>query len=284
MPRATVNGIDTHFEVAGRGQPLLFIHGGYGGAASTLAPPQAPDLLQFLPLDRVMVVTYDRRNSGRSQYVLEQYSQADLAADAVALLDHLRIESAIVYGTSAGGPIALQLALAHPDRVQALCLTCTGSYLMRERPRTTQIKAWLELADREGERALFESRREALRNPPPAASIRHPEQRRGEAEREAELRKALAVASDGDLFIYATGSDFTPRLAEIRVPTIVVHGTADGTVPFAWGEALHRGIAGSEFHAIEGADHGVSSWPEGARVLREWVVRQIADASRPPAT
>ena len=53
----------------------------------------------------------------------------------------------------------------------------------------------------------------------------------------------------------------------------VIHGTADATVPFAWDEALHQGIPGSEFHAIEGADHGVLLYDGAQRALRAWADR-----------
>ena len=285
MPRAVVNSIDTYYDVTGEGEPLLFIHGGYGGAWSTIVPPTIPDLLNFLPPERVMSITYDRRCSGRSQYTADHFTQADLAADARALLDHLGVREAIIYGASAGGPIALQFALDYPDRVRSLCLTCTAAYLMHDRPRTRQIRAFVEQAKTEGDASLFDTRRDSQRNPPIHPSIRFGGTVEDEEERASALREALTRVSDEDLFLYSTGEirnmeaalavNYETRLGEIKVPTIVVHGTADGTVPIEWGEALHRGIAGSEFRAIPDANHVVSSWPEGARVIRTWIEAQL---------
>ena len=75
------------------------------------------------------------------------------------------------------------------------------------------------------------------------------------------------------------GYDFSARLAELTMPVCVIHGTADATVPFAWGEALHQGIPGSEFHAIEGADHGVLAYEGAQQALRAWADRIVATVS-----
>src|SRR4051812_3650865 len=102
MPVARVNGVHTSYEVHGEGVPLLFIHGGYGGAATTLVPSPAivPEVMANCG---VQTITYDRRSAGRSEYVLSPYTMADLAADAAALLDHLGHRRAIIMGSSAGG-------------------------------------------------------------------------------------------------------------------------------------------------------------------------------------
>jgi pimeloyl-ACP methyl ester carboxylesterase len=105
-------------------------------------------------------------------------------------------------------------------------------------------------------------------------------------ERDRAIREALAAVSDDELFRLSTGEvrnigayqgyDFTPQLADLNMPVCVIHGTADATVPFAWGEALHRGIPGSEFRAIPGADHGVLLYPAAQEVLVAWAERVLA--------
>jgi pimeloyl-ACP methyl ester carboxylesterase len=109
------------------------------------------------------------------------------------------------------------------------------------------------------------------------------------------LAQALAAVSDDDLRRYSTGElynfaayrgyDLSGRLGELAelagrgLPVCIIHGTADTTVPFAWGEALHRAIPQSEFHAIEGGGHGILQWPAAAAALRDWVLG-IADRQR----
>ena len=103
MPTATINGIELFYEVSGSGQPVLFIHGGYGGAETAVVPKLPPEITGILPADRFQVVTYDRRNAGQSEFSQAPYTLEDLADDARALLDHLGIDRAIVVGSSAGG-------------------------------------------------------------------------------------------------------------------------------------------------------------------------------------
>jgi pimeloyl-ACP methyl ester carboxylesterase len=279
MPSASINGVELFYEVAGAGQPVLFIHGGYGGAETTLVAKLPPEITGILPRDRFQVITYDRRNAGQSEYTQDHYTIDDLAADALALLDHLGAGRTIVVGSSAGGPIALQFALTYSQRTLALGLPNTSAYLMNPaRPRSKLMSDLVALARSEGDRAVFESRKASLRE---VAPLRGPNAANEAAiRRHAAVKEALATVSDDELFRLSTGElrnaeafqgyDFNPRLTELQMPVCVIHGMADATVPFAWGEALHQGIPGSEFHAIPDADHGILAYPEAQAVLRAW--------------
>ena len=287
MPKATVNGVELFYEVSGNGQPVLFIHGGYGGAESAVVAKLPPEIEGILPADRFKVITYDRRNAGQSEFSDAHFTLVDLADDARALLDHLDVDKAIIVGSSAGGPIALQFALTYPERTLALCLPNTGAHLMNPaRPRSKAFNELVARARSEGDRAVFESRKAALRQASPPGGPR--------ASQEAVVRwhaavsRALAAISDEDLFRYSTGEirnleayqgyDFAPRLSELSMPVCIIHGTADASVPFAWGEALHAGIPGSEFHAIEGADHGVLLYEGAQQALLGWADRIMSAA------
>jgi len=285
MPKARVNGVELFYEVSGTGQPVLFIHGGYGGAESAVVAKLPPEVVGILPADRFKVITYDRRNAGQSEFSDAHVTLADLADDARALLDDLDAEKAIVVGSSAGGPIALQFALTYPERTLALCLPNTGANLMNpERPRSKAFNELVARARAEGDRAVFESRKAALRQASPLGGPRASQA--ASIERHAAVSKALATISDEDLFRHSTGElrnveayqeyDFGPRLSELSMPVCIIHGTADATVPFAWGEALHAGIPGSEFHAIEGADHGVLLYDRAQEALRGWADRVVS--------
>ena len=69
----------------------MFIHGGYGGAPTTLAP-QNHAIKTILPRDKVRTILYDRRNAGLSDYTDAHYTMTTIAADALGLLDHLGIK------------------------------------------------------------------------------------------------------------------------------------------------------------------------------------------------
>jgi 3-oxoadipate enol-lactonase len=288
MPTASVNGVELFYETSGSGQPVLFIHGGYGGAESALVPKLPPEIVGILPADRFQVIVYDRRNAGQSEFTLEHYTLEDLAEDARGLLDHLGADRAIIVGSSAGGPIALQFALTYPERTRALCLPNTGAYLMNPvRPRSKAFSDLVARARSEGDRAVFESRKAALRQPAPLGGLNATNP--AAIQRHEALGQALATVSDEELFRLSTGEvrnaeayqgyDFSARLAELTMPVCVIHGTADATVPYAWGEALHQGIPGSDFYAIEGADHGVLVYEGAQRALRAWADRVVSTVS-----
>lgn len=284
------------------GLPVLFIHGGYGGPITTLfGPPRWFDGV-FLPSDPVRLVRYSRRNSGASSYVFEPFDLLDLAADAAGLLDALAIDRAVIVGSSAGGPVALEFALAWPERVIALALPNTGPAIMCERPsllpdpvpesilaRLYEVAGRLAIVrdvDHRGVETAFASRADQIR----AALLDEAVLRAPRLGRDpAELLALAAGVSDDDLrwqwhgsvlnWAATEGHDHAPRLSEIDVATCIIHGDADTVVPFEYGQMLHRGIAGSSFHRIAAGPHEITRDPRGATILRRWalgIAEQVA--------
>lgn len=284
MPRARINGIETSYTVTGAGTPVLYIHGGYGGAPTSLVPQLVIEQ-GLLPAESAQTITYDRRCAGQSEYTLAWFSLADLAADAAALLDHLGHRRAVIVGSSAGGPIALQFALTYPDRTIALCLPNTGANLASpDRPVGRERRALVEAVRERGDAPVFAEKKAELRKPAPLAAMPDDPDLRARTEaRQSQLEVALREVSDEDLARYFAGEvrnyhayldvDLSPRLGEITCPVCIIHGDADTTVPHAWGEAIHHAIAGSEFHTIPGGAHGILRWPGGAAALRDWLSR-----------
>lgn len=297
MPRARLNGIELHHETAGAGMPLLAIHGGHGGAPSTLwqGPRFGERLAAILP--RTRVIAPHRRGAGHSAYVPTAYTLVDVASDCLALLDHLAVERAVVAGISAGGMVALQLALSSPDRVSALVLLSTGANIMCARPTgidapysgpmldrlstVSERATLLDLARRHGDRAAFESRREEFRTPPPGAAE--------VPEAELALRRSLVTLSEGELLGYAAGTlrnmdallnvDLAPRLSELAMPALVMHGALDTTVPVEYGRALGSSIVQAHYVELPDAGHAVLREASSQRLLRVWVERS-QDAER----
>jgi 4-hydroxybenzoate-CoA ligase len=116
MQRARVNGVELEYELKGAGEPVLLIHG------SHLAGSFIPLLAQPSMSEGYMLIRYHRRGFYDSAPATGPCSIADQAADAKALLEHLRVDAAHVVGHSYGGAIALQLALDAPERVHSLAL------------------------------------------------------------------------------------------------------------------------------------------------------------------
>jgi pimeloyl-ACP methyl ester carboxylesterase len=122
MPFAAVNGIRLYFEEHGAGAPLAWVHGFSCGIRSW-----DPQVQGFSAARRV--IAYDLRGFGITDApeTPAAYSQDISVADLAGLLDHLRIERAAIGGLSMGGNIALNYALAHPERVSALIIADTGA-------------------------------------------------------------------------------------------------------------------------------------------------------------
>ncbi|HEX5188685.1 MAG TPA: alpha/beta hydrolase, partial [Streptosporangiaceae bacterium] len=119
----TINGNDLNVEVLGpQDAPVLIAHHGGGGIGS-LAEPKAT----FGPLaDEMRVVVFDARGCGRSQGT-PPFSHAQWAADVDGLRRWIGADQVVVAGGSYGGFIAMEYALAYPDRVAAMILRDTSA-------------------------------------------------------------------------------------------------------------------------------------------------------------
>ncbi len=110
---APVNDIEMYYVVYGAGEPLILLHGGLGH--SDVWGNQIPALAE-----RFKVIAADSRGHGRSTRSAQPYSYALMAADVVALMDHLKIEKASILGWSDGGIIGIDIAINHPERLNKL--------------------------------------------------------------------------------------------------------------------------------------------------------------------
>jgi pimeloyl-ACP methyl ester carboxylesterase len=125
MSTATIDGLEVHYEVFGAGAPLLmFAPGGFDAtiekwrAASAWTGINALEALA----SQFQVIAYDRRESGQSGGRVERLSWHTYARQAKALLDHLKIESALVLGGCMGCSVALAFAVDYPEATRALLL------------------------------------------------------------------------------------------------------------------------------------------------------------------
>jgi pimeloyl-ACP methyl ester carboxylesterase len=116
MKRATVDGIELEFEVTGRGEPLILIHGGIVGDAF------APVFREPALTERYHLIRYHRRGFGGSARPAGPVTTGQQAADCLGLMRYLGIERAHIGSYSYGGAIALQLALDAPGAVHTLAL------------------------------------------------------------------------------------------------------------------------------------------------------------------
>ena len=120
MERASINGSELDYEVAGAGEPVVFIHG------SLIADAFRPLLSEPLLAGRYRLILYHRRGYAGSNHTSGPSSVAQQAADCRALLRHLGVERGHVVGHSYGGDVALQLALDTPGVAHSLALLEPG--------------------------------------------------------------------------------------------------------------------------------------------------------------
>src|SRR5919108_4760680 len=123
---APVNGLNMYYEIHGTGQPLVVLHGSF--MTIELLGQLVPELARSR-----QVIAVEFQGHGHTADVDRPITYENLADDTAALLRHLGIGNADVYGYSLGGGVALQVAIRHPDMVRKLVIvsapyTSDGQY------------------------------------------------------------------------------------------------------------------------------------------------------------
>ena len=235
MPYVERDGCRVHWESAGAGSPVLLIMGAV--YSSQMWYPTVPALSR---LHRV--ITFDNRGTGKST-ATRVASIADMAADALAVLDAAGEKTAHVYGVSLGGVVAQEVALQAPERVRSLILGCTG-ILSRDKPRAPGIvNVMLRVTPR---RVLYGRATYGSACPPDRAAAD-----RAVLSRNVAKRRAL-VAQQNALRAYAADP---AHIAKLDMPALVLHGTEDPLVPIAWGQELAETLPDGRLITYEGAAH-----------------------------
>ncbi len=114
---APVNGLQMYYEIHGqRGDPLVLIHGGGSTIESNWA--------RILPLlaKSHRVIAMEEQGHGHTKAIDRPFTFENTADDVAALLDHLKIDKADLFGFSNGGQIALRVANRHPQKVRRLVI------------------------------------------------------------------------------------------------------------------------------------------------------------------
>lgn len=120
-PYADVNGLRMYYEVHGTGKPLVVIHGSFGWAMVL------PDLVK-----NRQVIAVELQGHGHTAMTQRPMTYANLADDVAALLKHLRIERADIFGYSMGGTVALAVAIRHPEVVNKVVINGAHSAKLAE--------------------------------------------------------------------------------------------------------------------------------------------------------
>ncbi|WP_042404875.1 alpha/beta fold hydrolase [Streptacidiphilus carbonis] len=272
MPRTAANsqGVEIEYDAFGSpDDPVLLLVMGLGAQLTGWRE----GFCETLAARGFRVVRFDNRDAGLSTFMdagpqpdlkailhgdpsSAPYLLADMALDALSLLDALGVDRAHAVGASMGGMIVQQLAIDHPERVLSLCSIMSrpgdrasgnstpeaGGVLMRERP-----------ADREQAIAAGVAASQVIGSP-------------GYPDDPEELRERVAAALDrqsrsdgfGRQFAAIVASpDRTPGLRGVDLPTLVVHGADDPLIDRSGGEATAKAVPGAELLVIPGMGHSL---------------------------
>ena len=247
---AEVNNTRLYYERAGSGPAVVLLHG--GNLDSRMWDDQYGLLAQMFT-----VIRYDIRPYGRSANTEKGFSSVD---DLSALLDHLRISRASLVGLSLGGRIAIDFALAHPQRVDKLILMGPGLTGYRFKIEDDHLmKKAIDRAtagDASGAMDLWLEHpmmQPAMSNPVLAARIR------------TIARDNLRIWERLSVGERVSNPPAIQRLAEIRKPTLLIVGEKDVPDIQAIVKLLGTGISGSRTEVIPGAGH-MSNMEAPARV------------------
>jgi pimeloyl-ACP methyl ester carboxylesterase len=118
---ADVNGLRMYYEVHGKGQPLVLIHGAFSAIGSSFGK-----MLPGLAKSR-QVIGVEMQGHGHTADIDRPLSIAQMADDTAALITQLRLSQADVWGYSMGGAVALQVAIRHPEVVRKLVVMSVAS-------------------------------------------------------------------------------------------------------------------------------------------------------------
>jgi pimeloyl-ACP methyl ester carboxylesterase len=218
------------------------------------------------------VIRYDLRDTGQSvsyEPGAPQYGGPDLVADAVGVLDALRVGRAHVVGISMGGGIAAHLALDHADRVASLTLISASPGGTDLPPMSGELRARFEEPapepDWSDRRAVVDYVVDDLR----AFAGRLPFDEEAMVALVGRIvdRSVSIEASIKNHWLLEGGEPLRPRLGEIRAPTLVLHGTEDPLFPYGHAEALAAEIPKARLLPLEGVGHEVPPRPVWDQVV-----------------
>ncbi|MCB8839782.1 alpha/beta fold hydrolase [Aurantimonas sp. VKM B-3413] len=243
MPVASIGRYEINYREEGEGVPVVMIHGLAGDLSAWT--PQVAALR-----DRFRVITFDNRGAGKSTQIDEPVSTHDLARDTIALMEHLKIDSAHIVGRSMGGAIAQIVALEQPALVRSLVLCASFAKLDPLGERVlTNMRQVLEWRGDWGDHA-----RHSIANFVGSDFFNR--------EREQIARIEALIGGETRLPACYVRQNFAcldhdtlTRLGEISCPTLIMGGSQDPICsPTATGW-MSDGIARSRTVMFEGCSH-----------------------------
>ncbi|MBA4211578.1 MAG: alpha/beta hydrolase [Polaromonas sp.] len=238
----------------GEGSPVVLIHGW------PLSADSWDDLAMSLVEDGHRVIAYDRRGFGRSSQPWNGYDYDTLADDLWEVMEQLKLEDATLVGFSMGGGEVARYMSRHNGKNVARAALISSVLPFRLKTPDNPTGAEASAFDKTA-KALMDDRakfftgffRDFFSHGSPDSRVS-----------DETLRWAHCIAMQAGLrptvacMRAFSSTDFRPDLAAFKVPTLLIHGTDDKTVPIAASSRLAAaGIDGAQLIEYEGAPHGL---------------------------
>ncbi len=232
-----VSGIRTNYEITGRGEPVLLLHG-WGAQIESFAPV-------IFALEKYRkVIALDLPGFGKSGFPPAPWTVADYMAFTLAFMDAAGLEKTDVLCHSFGGRVMILLAARHPERVGKIVFVDSAGV----RPKRT-LKYYAKVYSYKLAKRIAKSRGlstffkffglDAQKKVKSAGSQDYknlPE----------EMKKT---------FINVVNEDLSPYLKEIKSPSLLIWGEDDTETPPSYGQKMEREIADAGLVVLSGAGH-----------------------------
>jgi 3-oxoadipate enol-lactonase len=240
MPKIDINGLKLHYEEAGKGSPLVFVHG-MGGTVFDWVM-QIPFFSKFYH-----AIAIEMRDHGESDKWSGPYDIKMFSEDLARFVRKLKLGKTVFFGVSMGGMIVMQFALDHPDIVEALVLADTQPGLSEE-----TIKAGLEMASMSQRMTGEELAKATMEfNFTPKFIEDHPDV--------VEMAIKISNARDPSATFRAAQGlvkfDVRKRLKELKAPTLVANGEDDQVIPLNTARDLAEQIKGARLLIMHKGRH-----------------------------
>jgi pimeloyl-ACP methyl ester carboxylesterase len=231
MPSAnaylSIGGSRIFYQTAGRGEPLLLLHGGFGTIEDFAS--QIPALARYFKM-----VAFERPGHGHTADTAEPFHFGTMSEQTVDFIETLGLGSTNLMGWSDGAAIALLVSISRPDLVKRL--VCIGGFF-NAHSVPVQDQDWLRSATPES----FRRSMPALVKPYDDASPDGPSH--------------FSAVFEKTRKLWLTEPDIKrEELAKITASTLVMAGDRDATIPEHTLE-LFRSIKGAQLCVIPGATH-----------------------------
>lgn len=247
--------VDIYFEDYGKGKPVILIHGW------PLSHKSWENQVNEIVDAGFRCITYDRRGFGKSSRPWGDYDYSALASDLNELISELSLNECTIVGFSmGGGEVVRYLTDYGTDKIEKAALISSIIPLVAKKPDNTDgvpeedLKGILEALKNDRVCFLKDFAKgfynyDKLKDRISEAQLEYDWSIAAHASPRATIKTAEAWA----------GTDFRPELKNVTVPTLIVHGDDDQTVPIETaGKQAAKGINNNQFEIIKGAPHGLN--------------------------